>query len=85
MANPIQSRKTTVDLAAPVVRVSRIRRDPPPPVKVVSTAEVRERDAWVIVVGIVTFALALVVILIAFSNVAGWSPRQYTITIREGL
>jgi len=33
MANPLHSRKKAVDLAAPVVRVSRIRRDPPPPEK----------------------------------------------------
>ena len=85
MASPLSTNKKTVDLATPVPRVSRIRRDPPPPVKQVSTAEVRERDAWVIVIGIVTFALALSIILIGVSNVSGWSPRQYTIEIREGL
>ena len=85
MASPLPTNKKTVDLATPVPRVSRIRRDPPPPVKQVSTAEVRERDAWTLVIGIVTFALALSIILIGVSNVSGWSPRQYTIEIREGL
>lgn len=79
MARPLQTRKTSVDLAAPVLRVSRIRRDPPPPVKEVSAAEIKERDARNIVVGMITFALALFVTLIGFSNATGWSPSQYTI------
>ena len=85
MASPLPTNKKTVDLATPVPRVSRIRRDPPPPVKKVSVADIKERDAWTIVIGIVTFALALSVIVIGFSNVAGWSPRQYTIHIEGGL
>ena len=84
MASPLQNRKKTVDLATPVVRVSRIRRDPPPPVKQVSTGEIKDREARTLVIGIVTFALALSIILIGVSNVSGWSPRQYTIEIREG-
>ena len=84
MANPLQTNKKTVDMAAPVVRVLRIRRDPPPPVQKVSAADIEERDAWTVVIGIATFALALVVILIGVSNVAGWSPRQYTIDIKQG-
>ncbi len=82
MASPHQSSKKTVDLAEPVVRVSRIRRDPPPPVKVVSATEIKERDARHIAIGIVAIALAVFVILIGFSNFAGWSPRDYTINIR---
>jgi len=82
MASPLPTRKTSVDLAAPVTRGSRIRRDPPPPVKQVSTAEIKERDARDIVIGIVTVALALFVILIALSNAGGWSPRQYNIHVR---
>ena len=85
MASPFQSSKKSVDLAAPVVRVSRIRRDPPPPpVKEVSSAEIKERDAWTVVIGIATFALALVVIVVGVSNAAGWSPRDYTIHIESG-
>ena len=82
MASPYQPSKKTVDLAAPVVRASRIRRDPPPPVKVVSATEIKERDARNLLVGVVVIALAVFVILIGFSKFAGWSPRDYTINIR---
>jgi len=83
MATPIQPRKQAVDLAAPVVRVSRIRRDPPPPVKIVTAAEIRERDARGMAIGIAALTLAVFVLLLAATNAAGWSPSQYTITIRE--
>lgn len=83
MASPLQTKKKSVDMAAPVVRVSRIRRDPPPPAKEVSAADIKEREARTIVIGIIAFALALFVILIGFSNAAGWSPSQYTIEIRD--
>jgi hypothetical protein len=83
VASPLNSRKKTVDLAAPVVRVSRIRRDPPPKVKEVTAVEVKEREAWTVAIGIATFALALFAILFVVSDAAGWSPSQYTITIRQ--
>ena len=83
MASPLQSRKKSVDMAAPVLRVSRIRRDPPPPAKEVTAAELRERDSRDIVIGIITFALALFVILIGFNKGPGWSPSQYTIHIND--
>jgi len=83
MTSPLQSRKKSVDMAAPVLRVSRIRRDPPPPVKQVSTADIKEREARNIVIGIIAFALALVVILTALTNAAGWSPSQITIRIKD--
>ena len=81
MASPLKSAKQSVDLAAPVVRVSRIRRDPPPVVKEVTVQEIREREAWTVVVGIGVFALAIFVILVAFSSWAGWSPRDYTLNV----
>lgn len=95
MASPLPTGKQSVSLASAslsgsnslrgstAVRGSKIRRDPPPPVKKVSAADIEERDAWTVVIGIVTFALALVVIVIGVSNVAGWSPRQYTVEIRD--
>ena len=83
MASQLQTRKTTVDLAAPVARVSRIRRDPPLKVKEVTFAEIKERDARHIVIGIIAVALAVFVILIGFTNVAGWSPSQVTIHIEQ--
>ena len=82
MSSRFQSSKQSVDLAAPVVRVSRIRRDPPPPVKVITAAEIRERDARNIVVGIIAFALAVFIILIGLSNAAGWSPSQHAVVIK---
>ena len=81
MARPLASAKQSVDLAAPVVRVSRIRRDPPPVVKEITVQEIREREAWTVVLGIGLFALAIFVILIAFSSWAGWSPRQITLDV----
>jgi len=83
MASSLQPRKKAVDLAAPGARVSRIRRDPPPPVKVVTAADIRDRETRNIVIGTIAVALALLVILAGFNNAAGWSPSQYTITIRE--
>ena len=83
MASPIQTRKQAVDLAAPVVRVSRIRRDPPLKVKEVTLAEIKERDARDIVIGVIAIALAVFVVLIGFTNVAGWSPSQVTIHIEQ--
>ena len=83
MATPLKTAKQAVDLAAPVVRVSRIRRDPPPKVKTVTAAEIRERDARGMAIGIAALTLAVFVLLLAATNAAGWSPSQYTITIRE--
>ena len=78
MASPLQSGKKTVDLAAPGVRVSRIRRDPPPKAKEITAAEVKERDAWDVAIGVTLFALALFIIMVGFGKAAGWSPSQYT-------
>ena len=79
MARPLPTAKQVVDLAAPVMRVSRIRRDPPPKVRHVTAAEIKERDARGMAIGIVAIALALFTLLLAISNSAGWSPSQYTI------
>lgn len=81
MARPL--RKPSVDLAAPAVRVSRIRRDPPPPVKEITAADIKDQDARSVFIGVTTIALAIFVILIAVSNSAGWSPSQYTVEWRE--
>ena len=81
MASPLPTGKQSVNLSGPV-RVSRIRRDPPPPEKG-SRAKVRERDERDRVnaaIGIAAFAMALLIILIGLGNVAGWSPGQYTLT-----
>jgi hypothetical protein len=78
MASPLKTGKQSVNLAAGEVRVSRIRRDPPPAVKEIVVRDPEERDARTVVIGVVVFALALFVIAIGFSSFAGWSPRQYT-------
>ena len=83
MASPLQRRKKSVDLAAPGPRVSRVRRDPPPVEKVLTVGEIRERNARNMVIGIIAFALALFIVLIGFTNAAGWSPSQYTIEIQS--
>jgi len=81
MASPLQTGKQSVDLGSPDARPSRIRRDPPPVVKELVIRDRDERDARIVVIGVVTFALALFIIVIGFTGVAGWSPSQYTIQI----
>jgi hypothetical protein len=85
MARPHPTGKQSVNLgsnlASPGPRVSRIRRDPPPAVKE-KFVDPEERDQWAVVVGILTFALAIFVIVIAFGSYSGWSPREYTVEIR---
>ncbi len=58
MASPLQTGKQSVNLAASGARVSKIRRDPPPVVKTIVVRERDERDARIVVIGVVTFALA---------------------------
>ena len=84
MASPFHSRKKTVDLATPMVRVSRIRRDPPPVEKVLTAGEIRERNARTVIVGVIAFGLLLFLLALGFTNAAGWSPSQYTIHIKQG-
>ena len=82
MASPLPTRKQSVDLgSSPIPRVSKIRRDPPPPVK---PKELRHPDVVnrsAVVIGVVIFAIAIVVILIAFSIFTGygWTPREYVV------
>lgn len=86
MAAPLPTTKKAVDLAASgAVRVSRIRRDPPPKgkEKTITRAELREREAWAMVIGITAVTLALFVVLMAFSRWAGWSLSDYEIVWRE--
>ena len=86
MTRPLPTAKPSVDLASnlasPGPRVSRIRRDPPPVVKKQVVLDPEERDQWTVVVGILTFALTIFVIDIAFGIYAGWSPSQYTVEMR---
>ncbi len=83
MASPLPTRKQSVDLGSGDVRVSRIRRDPPPPEK---PKELRHPDVVnrsAVAIGVLVFALAIVVILIAFSIFSGYdmTPRQVTLHV----
>jgi hypothetical protein len=82
MAAPLPTGKKSVNLAAPV-RVSRIRRDPPPVVKKAIVRDPDERDIRAGVIGVIAFALAIFVITLGFSIYAGWSPSQYNIEINN--
>jgi hypothetical protein len=77
MASPLKTGKKTVNMAAPTVRASRIRRDPPPKLKEISIEERNGRDQRMAIIGIVVFALALFVIALGFMSVTGRSPREY--------
>jgi hypothetical protein len=82
MASPFQTGKKTVNLAAPAVRVSKIRRDPPPPkLKQLSLEERNDRDRQMAIVGIVAFALALFVIGLGIMSVTGWQPRNIIVNL----
>lgn len=65
--------KQSVNLASGPVRVSRIRRDPPPVAK--KAADERQRDpdrseAQIVILGILNFEIALFIIILGFSNYA---------------
>ena len=82
MASPLTSRKQTVDLAAPGVRPSRIRRDPPLKVKEVPVRDRTEREKWIVVAGVVAFGVALAIVTIGLASAAGWSPRDHELHYR---
>ncbi len=81
MAAPLPTSKATVNLAAPGVKGSRIRRDPPPIVKQSEIEDPRERDVRTVVTGLVVFTLAIAVVVFAIGRAAGWSPAQEQVNI----
>lgn len=85
MARPLASGKKAVDLASGPRKVgSRIRRAPPPkPEKKLTAAELRQREMWLIVTGMVAVALSLVVIMVATARWGGWSPSDYVVVIND--
>jgi hypothetical protein len=85
MASPLGSGKKSVNLGSPGVPGSRIRREPPPQAKVakLELRDPEERDRQAVIVGILVFALALVIIIAGVSSFAGWTPRSYTIRIEQ--
>ena len=82
MAAPLKTGKQSVKLGAPV-RVSRIRRDPPPIAKKIIERDPDERDTRVVVIGVVAFAVAIFVLTVAFSAYQAWSPADYEIQVNN--
>ena len=76
MASPLHSAKSTVDLAAGGVRVSRIRRNPPPPPAKEPVLDREDREKLSATLGVLAIALALVAIIAGIGIYAGWSPRE---------
>jgi hypothetical protein len=78
MAAPLPTGKKSVNLAGPV-RVSRIRRDPPPIAQKISVSDPEDRDTRTVVIGIVSFALAIAAVILGFSTYQAWSPQHVTV------
>jgi hypothetical protein len=83
MAQPLHTRKQSVDMAAAGPRVSRIRRDPPPAVKQ-TIVELEESDQTIVFVGVLAFALAIFFLVVAFGVYSAWQPSEYTIEMKDG-
>jgi hypothetical protein len=75
MARSLDTNKKSVNLASAGPRVSRIRRDPPPVVKE-KVVDQADRDEWTVLVGVVTFALALVVIVLGFASIESEASKE---------
>ena len=89
MTRPLQTGKQSVNLASNMAsagpRVSKIRRDPPPPVKEKAAVDFEESEQWAVIVGVLAFALSIFVVIVAFGSYSRWSPREYKVemTIAE--
>ncbi|QDP19302.1 hypothetical protein [Sphingomonas xanthus] len=83
MASPLPTGKQSVNLATQGARVSKIRRDPPPPQKELVLRDPAERDRVAVVVGVLSFALAIVVIIVAFGSYSGFNPREIVIDVKD--
>ena len=85
MARPHPTGKKSVSMASNPAstgpRVSRIRRDPPPVVKKEVFVDPEEREQRAVIVGVLTFALAIFAITLAFGSYSSWSPREYTVEV----
>ena len=81
MASPLPTGKQSVNLAPGAPRGSRIRRDPPAAVKELEVRDPNERPTAMVIIGIVSFALAIAIITLGIASAAGWSPSQYTVHV----
>ena len=84
MTRPTPTGKQSVDLASPEARPSKIRRDPPPAVKELVIRDPKELERRDVVIGVLAFALAIFVIILAFGSYSGGSSRGYTIEAKVG-
>jgi len=83
MSKQWKPNKKTVELGS-APRPSRIRRNPvtaPAPKAKLVVIDPEERDRWAVTIGVVSFALALFVIILAFGGYSGWSPSQYRVHV----
>ena len=71
MARPLKTGKTTVALPAGAARPSRIRREPPPQPKPQVIAPPGEREAWTVVIGVLSFGIAITIIILGISDYLG--------------
>ena len=83
MASPIQKAKQPIQFAADGTRISRIRRDPPPIAKKTVVPDRDDEDRRMVPIGIIAFALAIVVSIIGLASFAGWTPAQYTVEVQN--
>ena len=81
MARPLSTGKQSVNLAAGEVRVSKIRRDPPPKLKEIVIRDRDEHNLRTAAVGIGLFTLALMIILLGIAAYTGHSPREYILEL----
>jgi hypothetical protein len=77
MARPLSTGKQSVNLATPEVRVSKIRRDPPPKLKEIVIRDRDEHNRRMAAIGIAGFTLALMIIILGLAAYTGHSPREY--------
>ena len=84
MASPLKTGKQSVKLGPNGVRVSKIRRDPPPVAKKeTATFDREERDRRAVAIGIVTFALAIVAAILGLGSYGGWTPSNVTVEVKS--
>lgn len=81
MARPLSTGKQSVNLASNGAPGSRIRRDPPPAVKETPVVDPEERERRAVIVGVLSFALAICVLIIAAGSYSGWSMGEYTVRL----
>ena len=83
MSAPLQNGKQPVKLGPNGVRVSRIRRDPPPIARKTVVPDRDETDQRAVVIGVLAFTLAILVAVIGISATSGWSLRQVTLEVDD--